>query len=365
MSANPFFNITLIDQDEPASGATGAALGVLMAIISQKTKGRSWKLRQTSIKRYHTLISELEQLTSIKIPHNSQGILKLFPEEKDTQKWLKLSEKRAKEGYILEVWNQEQISCKCPHLCLDGVKGAIYSPQDLQVNPVILTKALVAGAVLRGVNCIFGQKVHNFEIEKVDQSNKVHCFNIQTSDATIKSDWIILAAGLGSTNLIKSLKKSTEWANLTSSKTLSEQELIINPVLGQALLLKSPQIIGNLDFQPVITNNDVHLLPMGKGEYWVGATVEFPDQNGYSLPKDEELLAKVHQDAIAFCPQLAQASVMLSWSGKRPRPEGQSAPVIKKLEGCKNIILATGHYRNGVLLAPATAKVVGELIKEI
>ena len=47
---------------------------------------------------------------------------------------------------------------------------------------------------------------------------------------------------------------------------------------------------------------------------------------------------------------------MESWSGKRPRPQGQPAPVIGKLAGYHNVLLATGHYRNGVLLAPATAK---------
>ena len=53
---------------------------------------------------------------------------------------------------------------------------------------------------------------------------------------------------------------------------------------------------------------------------------------------------------------------MRHWSGVRPRPQGQGAPVIKPLAGYENVILATGHYRNGVLLAPATAMVVEKLL---
>ena len=61
------------------------------------------------------------------------------------------------------------------------------------------------------------------------------------------------------------------------------------------------------------------------------------------------------QQAIAFCPQLKNAQVIQTWSGKRPRPEGIPAPVIDNLSGYSNVLLATAHYRNGVLLAPATA----------
>jgi glycine/D-amino acid oxidase-like deaminating enzyme len=348
LSANPEWKITLIDKNIPASGSTGAALGVLMAVISGKTRGRGWKLRQNSLKRYQTLLPDLEKLTNMTIPCNRQGILRLYSDQKETAKWLKLSQERAKQGYNLEIWNPEQIQRQCPHLNLEKVVGAIYSPQDLQVNPIILTKALVSAASLRGVDCKFGEKVDKLLTVAVDGSNNFYCNGVETRAETIKADWVILAAGLGSTALIPSLPA----------------KVTINPVLGQALLLKSNQVLGNPQFQPVITKNDVHIVPVGRGEYWVGATVEFPQEKGHILSTDEELLAQVHREAIAFCPALAGASVMLSWSGKRPRPEGRSAPVIEKLSGYDNIILATGHYRNGVLLAPATASAVDKIITE-
>ncbi len=68
------------------------------------------------------------------------------------------------------------------------------------------------------------------------------------------------------------------------------------------------------------------------------------------------------EGAIAFCPDLKQATILETWSGKRPRPEGIPAPIIEKLSGYGNVLLATAHYRNGVLLAPATAlEVVSQL----
>ncbi|NJL45326.1 MAG: FAD-binding oxidoreductase [Leptolyngbyaceae cyanobacterium SM2_3_12] len=91
----------------------------------------------------------------------------------------------------------------------------------------------------------------------------------------------------------------------------------------------------------------------------MGATVEFPPDsnlaNSLTLQPEAERLQAVLEGAIAYCPALAQGEITERWFGLRPRPQGQAAPVIQPLLGYSNIWLATGHYRNGVLLAPATA----------
>ncbi|NCR46580.1 MAG: FAD-dependent oxidoreductase, partial [Microcystis aeruginosa SX13-01] len=115
------------------------------------------------------------------------------------------------------------------------------------------------------------------------------------------------------------------------------------------------------DFKPILTGNDLHILPLAGAEYWIGATVEFMDEKG-EIIADTALLEQVYQKAITFCPSLAAGAIVRTWSGKRPRPEKKSAPIIEYLPGYDNVILASGHYRNGVLLAPATAKMVREML---
>ncbi|MEM8805039.1 MAG: FAD-dependent oxidoreductase, partial [Cyanobacteria bacterium P01_G01_bin.38] len=109
-------------------------------------------------------------------------------------------------------------------------------------------------------------------------------------------------------------------------------------------------------------------VPLGEGFYWIGATVEFPPEAGVQslneLDPKAELLEAVRQGAIAYCPALATADVIKTWVGFRPRPQGQAAPVIQPLAGYSNVTVATGHYRNGVLLAPATALMVKDMILE-
>ena len=345
LSSIPELDITLIEQQTPASGSTGAALGVLMGVISQKKKGRAWRLRQISLERYETLIPELENLTGQQIPFNRQGILKLMFAGDNLAKWEKLIEIRRNQGWQLELWHPQQLQSKCPQLEDNQIIGAIYSPQDRQVHPTILTQTLIAGAVKKGVKCKLGVKVEKFNSTTLNHSNLYRCCEIYTPERLLKIDWLIITAGLGSTPLTNALKNKID----------------IRPVLGQALQLKLTHTLGNNSFQPVITGGDVHIVPLDKGEYWVGATVEFPNDQGEIIAQPQ-LLEKLKQKAIAFCPKLAEATIIRSWSGKRPRPEGQAAPIISKLSGYSNVLLASGHYRNGVLLAPATAQVIKDKI---
>ncbi len=352
LSLIPGLKITVLDKQPPAQGATAAALGVLMGIISHKTKGRAWQMRSHSIERYKTLIPELEALTGRTIPHNQQGILKLCPLEEDLSKWQKLAQTRSEQGWQLEIWDSTKLKANCPQVDCQLLSAAIYSPQDYQVDPVALTLALVEAAKSRGVTFHFDATTTlQYDLPTtVPYTIK----SVQTDKSQLKVDWLVVAAGLGSLQALP-----------VSDRTLDSPKLDLRPVLGQAIHIRLPNSLGNPDFQPVITGDDVHIVPCLTNrpvtDYWIGATVEFPLESGQSVAEAEKL-AEVKQRAIAFCPALESATTIKTWSGLRPRPENRPAPIIEPLEGFSNVLLATGHYRNGVLLAPATAQMIWQLI---
>lgn len=341
LSSIPQLKVTVIDSQTPASGSTGAALGVCMGVISHKTKGKSWRLRQTSLERYPTLISELVAINQEEIPCNRQGILMLRYDDDDREKWEKLAIKRSEQGYRLEIWNRNKLRAKCPQIDNNKIIGAIYSPDDLQVDPQILTGALVKAASKRGVESKFQTVVE----DTITKSDRV--IGLKISSGQIEIDWLIVAAGLGTTPITASLARSID----------------IRPVLGQALRLKLGRTLGNSDFQPVITFDDTHLVPLGNCEYWLGATVEFPPETEGQILPQAELKEQMINWAIANCSSLAEAKIAASWSGNRPRPWGQAAPIIGKLPGYTNVVLATAHYRNGIFLAPGTALQVKQIIQ--
>lgn len=341
LSQIPELQIAVLDRQPPAQAATGAALGVLMGIISQKKpNSRAWRLRLGSMQRYTTLIPELEARTGRHIPYNRHGILKLCFDADEKTKWEKWIEIRNTQGLRLEWLAIDALQERYPQIQSDRLLGAVYSPDDAQVDPVVLTQALVQAATAAGVTFHFDATVTGV---KTTDSPTLICQSLETTVGEFFADWWVVAAGLGSTPLTAALK----------------QAVAVQPVLGQALHLKLPETACLPE--SVVTGEDIHIVPLGDRECWVGATVEFPDCTGESVASPAQLQAVV-EGAIAFCPMLSAAQVVRQWSGLRPRPQGQSAPIIGYLEGYRNVLLATGHYRNGVLLAPATAREIARIL---
>ena len=332
------FEINVYDAAQPAQASTGAALGVLMGVISQKVKGRAWKLREDSLRRYSTLIPELERATGLKIPHNRQGILKLLAPDQDLSKWVKLAEARKQQQWELELWESSQVSAQLPQVNNQPGYSAVYSPQDLQIDPVAMTMALIAGARLNGVKFHFDRSIDSIIADRPDS-----CDLLTVDKLPYTSEWSIVTAALGATKLLAPLAS-----------------IEINPVLGQAIQIRLAQPLGNSDFQPVISYEDVHIIPLENNEYWIGATVEFPVDG--SIVAQAESLEKIKQIALAICPDLAEGEILKTWQGLRPRPHQRPAPIIETLGANRRVIVATGHYRNGVLLAPATAQIVEQML---
>lgn len=379
--------ITVLDRQPPAQGSTGAALGVLMGVVSQKVKGRQWRLRWESLQRYEQLVPELEAATGQHIPFNRKGILKLLLEgdssEGSAEKWRSLLTHRQAQNLPLELLSAAQVQAQFPEIQAPGLVGAVYSGRDRQLDPTALTLALVAAARQRGVQFRFDADVDGFLTtlaqtaaahprpespaespaesltNSVEPEEALHCTQVCWAEDSQPADYVVIAAGLGSSQLTGRL----------------QQPLEILPVLGQALQVWTPSpILGHDHLHPVITGDDVHIVPLLKpwideaelhpqaAAYWIGATVELPDHQGNPAAIAKANLEAVWQKAIAFCPDLAKGEIVRTWSGYRPRPHNRPAPVFEKLPGYNNVLLATAHYRNGVLLAPATAQwVVGEV----
>ncbi|WP_404789097.1 NAD(P)/FAD-dependent oxidoreductase [Altericista sp. CCNU0014] len=322
--------------------STGAALGVLAAVISSKLKGKHLKLRLESLRLYEALIPELMERTGLDIPYNRHGILQLFFDAEDFERWSKTKAVRQQQGFTLECWPRETLVERFPELAAARSRdtgaiavGAVYSPQDRQLDPTALTRSLIRGAIQNGAQFHFNTVATDFCVEAVQTRQRVA--RLCTSQDAIPVDWVVIAAGLGSAALTQSLA----------------QPIQIRPVLGQALHLHCPQVLR--PDSPVIDGRDVHLVPLSRDELWVGATVEFPDEKAVLEPNPADL-ERVRQQAIALYPALADAEILRTWHGLRPRPDERAAPVIEQLPGYQNVLIATGHYRNGVLLAPVTAE---------
>lgn len=365
--------------------STEAALGVLMAAVAKKEKGRNLNMRLAGVDWYDRVIPDLIEVTGLEIPYNRQGLLLLQYQsdrfEDDRRLWEKLAQIRPSQKRRLEIWYPNQLRSVCPQIQLQQTEqkteqqkeqqtgkiwGAVYSPNDRQVHPAKLTQALIQAAQQRGVQFQFGQKVLGITSDRKGAQ-------VQTSSGLMSSDVVVVSAGLGSSAISKNVTSK----NVTSKNTIvkpvpqsaasargitSAIGLELRPVLGQAIQVRMQEPIGTPGFQPVISGHDIHLVPVNQTidnlDYWVGATVEFGAEDATAetlLVPDANIFESLWQQACGMIPALQSATVVHQWHGVRPRPVDRPAPVIEWISENSKVLLATGHYRNGVLLAPATA----------
>jgi glycine oxidase len=340
--------ITLFDHRGDRPNASQAALGVMMGAISQKQKGLAWERRRYSLARYDRLVEALELELGRELPYNREGLVMACLDGADWPRWQQLAAVRLAQGLPLELLQGQALTDRYPQFAA-GLHGAIVSRCDRQVDAGELAAVLVRVAQSRGVDVI-EERVRS--IQDAGDAGVVATVDCGGRAVAYGGDWAIVAAGLGSAELS------------------GDPGLMLRPVLGQGIEVRLGSPLG-AGREPVLTGEDIHVVPVthrqsGIGSsdsgladsghrYWVGATLELPDELGRAAIADEGRLAELWERAVGLWPGLAAGERVRHWSGLRPRPEGRPAPVIGR---SGQLIVATGHYRNGVLLAPVTAREV-------
>lgn len=304
-------------QAEPAQGVTSAALGLVMAVLSDRGTAK----RLASLQRYHEILADAD------VPGNRRGLLRLYA---DASAWLKVDKlvaRRRAQGWSLELLSPAEIGARFPAIATQGWVGAVFSPQEWQFHPVLLTRYWLTAAQARGVQVHYQTPVLRVIPEQP--------LRLQIPGGEQTCDVLVVSAGLGSTQI----------PGLTAPFRLE-------PVLGQAVEVFCPELA---DY-PVLYGQDVAIVPQASGQVWVGATVET------RTTPDPQAWEQLWQGAVAMCPVLAGRPWQRQWHGLRPHPVEQTAPIVQRDPQCPQVIWATGHYRNGVLLAPWTAQQVRQMI---
>ncbi|MCP9808141.1 FAD-binding oxidoreductase [Cyanobium sp. HWJ4-Hawea] len=322
--------VELID---PQPAASPAALGVLMAQVFHRSSGRGWRLRQRSLELWNQWLPLLaDQGHPI---HWRPGLLLLAasPEERSRQE--RLAAERQGQGLPLTLWNQDQLAQLQPQLPPGG-SGAIHSAADGQLDPAQALRAFrLDGERL-------GMATHQDRVVILRRGGAGQRWRAEgQSGRSWQADWCVVSAAVASSALLEPLG----------------YQLPMEPVLGQALELELQEEPG-WNWPGAVLWQGINLVPrpdLGGGRrLWLGATLE-PGE--LAAPEALSQLRQLNGNAP---PWLEKAQVVRQWQGHRPHPIGQPAPLLQKLED--GLILASGHYRNGVLLAPATAEwVAGQI----
>ena len=323
-----------IQTGQGAQAGSHAALGLLMAQVFRRSSGRGWRLRQQSLALWQAWRVQLEQ-RGYPIPFRP-GLLQLASNEEEWIAQQHLAQQRQNQGLPLQLVDAAALSVLQPSLPRAAM-GGLLSPLDGQLDPQPAMRALLNDARRQGLQTV-AQPVLAIERGPGDPHQR---WCVHTAAGSHQSQWLVVAAGLGSPALLDALG----------------HERPQSPVLGQALELQLPMGCDADDWPASLSWNGINLVPRPQGRLWLGATVEPGEEWG--SPSALQALRDLDGHAP---PWLVDAEVVQHWQGLRARPNNRPAPLIEALE--PGLLLTSGHYRNGVLLAPASAAWVAEQVEE-
>jgi len=348
----------------PDSGpnASRAALGVLMGHVFRRSNGRGWRLRQRSLGLW-SFWSQLLASRGRPIAHRS-GLLLLAHDGPELERQRALLAERQKLGLPLSAWSQEQLKAMAPPLPVP-VLGGLFSAEDGQIDPLQALEALHSDACAAGLTSL-PESVTTLEPRRRGKG-----WQVRLQDGRVlEAEWLVLAAGIEGQSLLASLEDQ----GARGAGARADSPLQLEPVLGQALELELEASIAQAIGQPsphpnesdpttgwpgVVVWQGMCLVPRpdlpGGRLLWLGSSLE-PGRE-----PDPEALRNLRALGGAAPDWLQRARVVRQWQGLRPRPLGRPAPLLKCL--APGLLLAGGHYRNGMLLAPASAEWVAQQIE--
>jgi glycine oxidase len=309
--------VLIIERGEPGREASHAAGGMLVD-CPLETHAALQPLAGASARMYPEFAYELEVESGMKVDLRDQGAI-VFPRDEHVREWEKaLSE------------------CAVPASELAGLEPALAAPnrrafylKERSVDPRALTAAALKAAKNRGVDFSSGDEVTSVDLADGQVTG------VTTVKTRFPAAKVVNCAGA--------------WSGQIAPHTFPTR-----PVKGQMLCLAAPS---RELLKHVIRSPEVYLIPRSDGRILAGATLE---EAGFDKRTDAATMQRFHRAAIALVPELRNAKILEDWAGLRPGTP-DSLPILGST-GTPGYYVATGHFRDGILLAPITAQVLADVI---
>lgn len=319
----------LVEKNQPGQEASAAAGGILAVASGSSKRGPMYHLKRASRELYPALIRELEERTGIDLEYQTVGVLELVRTDADEKKYRKLYDLRREQGFPAAWLSAVDVRRIEPALTTD-VRGAVHFSSDHHLHNGKLAEAWAQAAAQRGVTVQTGATVSEARI--VD--GKVTA--VRVGEEWVHTGTVVIAAGSWS-------RQVGEVFGLT---------IPVEPAKGQMIAVRTSQL------RHVISWDDHYLVPRKNGELIMGSTVEFI---GHDKDVTLEAIQLFINRSEALVPGISKAPLSRFWAGLRPYSPTRR-PILCRAPGLDNVVIATGHHRNGILLAPITGKLVSELI---
>ena len=329
--ANEGLLATVIDRAEIGRSASWAGAGMIPPFTRRLAHGPMIALRSGGAVLYREWSAALLEETGIDNGYRVSGGVDVAATEADETDLKTAAGRWRVEGIAFEPIEPADFPRIEPALNPTLLRG-YYLPDRAQIRNPRHLKALKAALEARGVSL----RPHSALLGFDRQGERV--VGLRTDDRVIACGQVILAAGAWSGGLLEGL------GGLVPTP----------PLKGQIILLRADRPL----LRRIVEHGKNYLVPRDDGRVLVGASEE---DVGFDTRPTPRPIRDLLDEALALCPVLAEAEVERTWAGLRPGSV-DTRPTIGRLPGVSNLIVATGHKRAGLQLAPSTAEVVADLV---
>ena len=326
-------SVAVIERGAVGCGASLAATGML-APAAEHEPGSDplLPLALDSLARWPGFRDDLEAASGLSIDYRPDGTLVLAVGRDEVERLRFRYELQRRSGLDAEWLPGTEVRRLEPML-RPSVTAGVRCPLDHQVDPRLVMAALARACMEAGVTV-----VENTPVTGLDWSGGA-VTGLGTGGGSLRASTVILAAGAW----------SGEGGLLPEALALP-----VRPLKGQALALRTTRRTGTLS--RMVWTEQVHMAPKGDGQLIVGATVE---DCGFQPGTTAGGLYALLEGARRVLPGIEEMEVEAVWSGFRPTSD-DDAPILDTL--APGLVAATGHHRNGYLLAPVTADAIADLV---
>jgi glycine oxidase len=324
--------VTVFDPD-PERGAWRVAAGMLAPVTEVHYGEESLlQLNLESARRYAPFCSELEELTGQSCGYRPCGTLAVAADNDDLTALVAIQEFQERLGLEVARLSRRECRAMVPSLS-PGIRGGVHVAGDHQVDPRRLHTALRIACERAGVRWVAEAVVEL----AAHRSGAL----VRSADDSHATGTAIVAGGA--------------WSSMLAGPAVP---VSVRPVRGQVLRLHAavPELLA-LNVRGLVAGRAVYLVPRSDGEIVVGATAE---EKGFDHRVTAGATYELLRDSSTVVPELYELELKEVSVGFRPATP-DNAPLIGP-SGTDGVLLATGHYRNGVLLAPITADAIAELV---
>jgi glycine oxidase len=319
----------LVDKQQPGQEASAAAAGILAVSSGRSKRGPMYQLKKASQALYPALIQEIQQATGIDIEHQTVGVLCLIRNDADEKKYRKLYELRQEQGHPVTWLSAEALRQAEPALN-PALRGAVHFSGDHHLHNGKLAEAWALTAEKCGAQLRTGTTVT--EVRRTGG----HVHSVRIGDEWVEAGTVVIATG--------------SWSRQVGE--LFDITIPVEPAKGQMLAVRATQL------KHVISCDEHYLVPRKNGEVIIGSSVEYV---GHTKDVTLDTVQAFIDRSEALVPGISKAPLSRFWAGLRPYSPTRR-PILCRAPDLDNVVLATGHHRNGIVLAPITGQLIYELI---